>query len=324
MTSLLALVLALAPAADLTYRGTPRQPNPLAPSLPQLTEAEYTEIEGIIDRFILYDTGKLKGAAGKKALSDFLELGAEAIMPMIDGFNRAADMQHSCPAVIIGKRLSRLLGASQDTELLEYARENLGAGVTATRHLGVVKDLRLGCMLRKTYVLRSQAAFSLYPGQKPLASMSIGELADVAGKERGKNLKKVLSELEKRKGAKAFDTLAIAAAKADKDVQPFARSLLVRNLYRQSTKSLRERLQDERPEVRNAAVAVVAVRKLQWGFELINMLEDADAEVGQSVRKALVQLAGGRDFGPERSASQTERAAAVSRWREWWSMRKTP
>jgi hypothetical protein len=323
MSSFVALFLALVPATDLSYKGTPRQPNPLAPSLPTLTDAEYEEIDGIIDRFIQYDTGKLKGDDGKKALRDFMDLGPEATLSLIDGFNRAANLQHSCPAVIIGRKLSRLLGASQDAELLEYARENIGAGVTATRHMAVVKDLRVGCMLRKTAVLRSQAAFSLYPGHKPLASMSVGELAAAAGKEKGKNLKKVLAEVEKRKGTQAFETLALAAAKPDKEIQPFARSLLVRHLYRQSTKSLKERLQDERPEVRAAAVAAVTVRKLPWGFELINMLEDSDSQVRQSVRKGLVQLAGGRDFGPDTAASAGERAAAVSRWREWWSMRKT-
>jgi hypothetical protein len=323
MNSLVAVLLAVLPTADLTYKGAPRQPNPLAPSLPVLTEAEYAEIEGVIDRFILYDTGKLKGAEGNKAFSDFKALGAEAILPLIDGFNRAANLQHSCPAVIIGKKLARLLGASQDTELLTYARENIGAGVTATRHMGVVKDLRLGCMLRKTSVLRAQALASLGPGQKPLISMSVGELVDASRAELGSNLKKVLGELGKRPGKQAFDTLALAAAKEDKEIQPLARSLLVRQLYRSSTKVLKEKLQDERPAVRAAAVAVVTVRKLPWGFELINMLEDRDSQVAQGVRTALVQLAGGRDFGPDVSASASERAAAVSRWREWWSMRKT-
>jgi len=323
MGALVSLILTVVPAADISYKGTPRAPSPLASSLPLLTEAEYEEITGIIDRFILYDTGKLKGVDGRKALTDFTDLGPEAVLPLIDGFNRAANLQHSCPAVIIGKKLSRLLGASKDTELLEYARENIGAGVTATRHLGVVKDLRLGCMLRKTYVLRSAALVALSPGQQPLSTMSVGELTDAARRELGSNLKKVLGELEKRKGKEAFDTLALAAAKGDKDIQPFARSLLVRQLYRQSTKTLKERLQDDRPEVRAAAVTVVSVRKLPWGFELINMLEDSDSQVRQSVRKALVQLAGGRDFGPASAASASERAAAVSRWREWWSMRKT-
>ncbi len=153
--------------------------------------------------------------------------------------------------------------------------------------------------------------------------MSVGELADASKRELGKSLKKVLGELEKRKGKDAFDALALAASKSDKDVQPFARSLLVRQLYRQNTKLLKERLQDERPEVRLAAVTVITVRKLPWGFELINMLEDTDKQVGQAVRKALVQLAAGRDFGPETTSSTEDRAAAVSRWREWWSMRKT-
>ncbi len=299
------LAMVLIPAQDISYRGTPRPPNPLAPSLPLLTEAEYLEIEGIIDRFIQYDIGKLSGARGQQALRDFSQLGLEAVFPLIEGFNRAANLQHSCPAVIIGKKLARLLGSTRDPELLEFARENIGAGVTVGRHMNVVKDLRVGCMLRKTYVLRVQSAAALYPGQKPLRSMSVAELAAAAGREEGGNLKKVLGEVAQRSGPRAFETLAVAASKPDKDLQSFAQSLLVRNLYRLGTKGLREKLGDERPEVRVAAVTVVGVRKLPWGFELINLLEDTDPRVGQAARKSLVQLAQGSDFGPEPSVSPT-------------------
>src|SRR5687768_579453 len=64
-----------------------REPNPLAPSIPLLTKEETARIERIIQRFILYDVGKLPGAEGKKALADFQNLGPEAIFPLIDGFN---------------------------------------------------------------------------------------------------------------------------------------------------------------------------------------------------------------------------------------------
>src|SRR5215207_9250651 len=83
-----------------------RERHPLAPSLPRLTKAEEQKIEAIIDRMILADIGKLNGADTKKALDDFKTLGPEATFHLIDGLNRTANMESSCPAVIIAKKLS--------------------------------------------------------------------------------------------------------------------------------------------------------------------------------------------------------------------------
>jgi hypothetical protein len=318
LSSILTLALTLVPAQDSK---TPRPPHPLAPSIPLLTDKEYAEIDAIIERFIQYDIGKLKGPEGRKALADFLALGPEAVFPLIDGFNRAANMEHSCPAVLIAKKLSRILGASQDTELLEYARENLGADVTAKRHMNVVKDLRVACMLRKTYVQRLQASASL-PGQKPLRSMSLDTLIGAAEKEKGNNLRMVLGELEKRSGPKVIDTLMIAIAKPEKDIKAQAEASLLRHLSRMSAAALKTKLQDERPEVRAAVLIVAAGRKLPWGPEFIDQVPDTDDRVSQAARRALVQLARGSDFGPEANSSTTERSAAAGRWREWWSKRK--
>src|SRR5215213_914005 len=99
---LVTTVLLVAGGSNDPYAGRPR--NPLAPSLPQTTREEEAKFEKVIDRFILYDTGKLTGAEGKKALEDFHRLGPEAFFALVDGFNRAAGMEASCPSVIIGKR----------------------------------------------------------------------------------------------------------------------------------------------------------------------------------------------------------------------------
>src|SRR5260370_42166624 len=96
-TFFISLAMTLVPAQDAK---TPRPPHPLAPSLPLLTDKEYADIDAIIERFIQYDIGKLKGAEGRKALADFLALGPEAVFSLIDGFNRAANLEHSCPAVL--------------------------------------------------------------------------------------------------------------------------------------------------------------------------------------------------------------------------------
>src|SRR5436305_5203302 len=156
----LTLTLALLLAGDpVVGKDAPRKPNPFAPSLPELTEEEEEKLDQIIDRFIEHDIGKLTGEEGRRARKAFDRLGSEAIPALIRGLNKAAGIDHSCPAVVIGKKLARMLGSTNDTELLEYARENIGADVTQSRHMVVLKDLRVLCMLRKAEVNRRGPAF---------------------------------------------------------------------------------------------------------------------------------------------------------------------
>jgi len=42
--------------------------NPIAPSLPVLSEEEEDRLDGIVNRFMLFDTGNLAGPAGARAL----------------------------------------------------------------------------------------------------------------------------------------------------------------------------------------------------------------------------------------------------------------
>jgi len=142
----LALVLALTAATE--------KPHPLAPSLRLLSQAEYDAFDRIIERFVLYDTGKLPAAEGKQALSDFVNLPPEAIFCLIEGLNEAANMPASCPAVIIGKKISQIIVSSTDVQLLDFARENIGAGVTVRRHMVTIRDLQLRCTLRRSAVAR--------------------------------------------------------------------------------------------------------------------------------------------------------------------------
>jgi hypothetical protein len=175
---MLVLILGLGGGSDLDTR--PR--HSLAPSLPQLTKEEEAKIQKVIDRFIQYDIGKLGGAAGRKALDDFNKLGPEAIFQLIDSFNEAAGLEHSCPAVIIGKKIGRILNASSDLELLTFARETLGAGVSARRHMGTVKDLQFGILLRRGTVQRQLALAgngSTGSGKAPLTSSGQAPLTRV-------------------------------------------------------------------------------------------------------------------------------------------------
>jgi hypothetical protein len=122
---------------------TPRKRHPFAPSLIETTKEEEAKFDKIIDRFILADTGKLKGPEFKQAMEDFDKLPPESIFALIRGMNKAATINHSCPALTIAKRLHKQLRVSNDVELLTFSRQNIGAGVERSQHADAIKDLRL-------------------------------------------------------------------------------------------------------------------------------------------------------------------------------------
>ena len=311
----IAALLFLAGGAQ-DYRDRDR--HPLAPSLPRLTKEEEKKIETVIDRFIDYDIGKLKGDEGKKALDDFNRLGSEASFHLIEGLNRAANMESSCPAVIIAKKLNSILSKTDDLELLGFARENIGAGVTAKRHLNVLKDLQFAIILRRGAVQRQ----ALVQGTaKPLTSLSLADLDKMVSKESGAKLKAALTETEKRQGPKAVAVLIMGITNPDADIAKMSQGLLEKNLQRQPAEVLKELLKHDRTDVRIAAAQAIGAKKLRFGAELIVLLQDGDDAIRQAGRLALVQLAGA-DHGPAANASFDEREAALERWRAWWSRQR--
>jgi hypothetical protein len=327
----LVLVHPADPPKDLE---TARKPNPLAPSLRELTDEEEKALDEVIDRFIQYDSGQLKDTDGKKVVGDFQKLGPDAIPALIRGLNRAAKIDHSCPAVTIARKLARMLRASRDTELLEFARENVGAGVERSRHMNVIKDLRLICMLRKNQVINlglasegsapTQLKGTLVPAdpwKKGVARMTISELAEAAGKERGERLKTVLGELGQRKGDMVIAALGSAAATYDGDTQKQARELLDKQLAGLKSSEIKEKLKDDRAEVRAAAARVVARKKLPLETVLVDLLTDEEKVAWQAAHDALVRLSQGTDLGPGPNASDAERKEAAGKWRAWLQQR---
>jgi hypothetical protein len=131
---------------------TPRKPHPLAPSLPETTKTEEDRFDEIINRFIDADTGKLKGPEVKAALDDFRKLPPESVFALIRGLNKAAAIDDSCPALVIAKKLAMQMRSTNDKQLLQYTRENVGAGLTRSRHAAAIKDLRLGCAIRMSAI----------------------------------------------------------------------------------------------------------------------------------------------------------------------------
>jgi len=266
-----------------------RERHPLAPSLPVLTAEEEKQIQRVIDRFIHYEMGKLSAAEGKKALADLKALGPEAIPGLVHGLNRAANLGGSCPAVVIAARLELLLSATEDRKLLEFVRENVGLGVKQKRHLRSLEDVRLTCLLRKSYLVRNRIEYR--PPVSPLKKMTAAELAAAAEKERGPRRQTILKELAEREGGK---------------------ELVLKQFLRAGDEELKAQLKSDEAAVRLQAVEQIAERKLRYGAELIGLLGDRDAGVRRAAHRALVQLAGGQDFGGD----------AVERWRAWWDKQK--
>jgi hypothetical protein len=224
-----------------------------------------------------------------------------------------------------------MLSTSRDPELLEFARENIGAGVTQSRHMGVIKDLRVLCALRKGALGRedSRATVRTLPGTKAVGSarstagkrdvreMGLSELVEAAGSERGARLKAVLTELGQRRGEPVIGALGSAAATYEGDIQQQARELLARQLSGLNTNGLIEMLKDDRAEVRAAAARVVGSKGVHLEGELIDLLADPETIVRQQAHQALLAFSKGTDHGPKEDATAAELAGAQKQWREW-------
>jgi hypothetical protein len=310
------IVTSLLLAADKgpAHRGF--EPNPLAPSLPELTREEEDQLDEIINRFIKYDIGQLRNEEGKKALREFEKLGPEAIPAMIRGLNRAAKMNHSCPTSIIAKKLTRMLAASADKELLLFAQENVGAGVEKSLHAGILRELRLTCSTRRALVMRATPA-----GPPPLKYMATSKLSEIASNAQGTKLKDALIELEKRRGNDVIAGLATAALSSESDVAELGRNLLEKYLSRQDADLVRLKLKDTSPEVRKAAARAVAAKLPALTGSLIDLLGDEQADVREVAHQALVKMAR-EDFGPAADATRPQIEDAIRKWQTWWQARK--
>ncbi len=298
-----------------------RPRHPLAPSLPVLTDAENARYEAIINRFIEYDIGKLPKSQGEKAKLDFQRLPAESFFMLIEGFNRAAAMEDSCPAVVIGRKIALILKSTTDVDLLNFAKDNIGAGVKARRHMGTIKDLQLTCIIQKGNLQRQGLASPLgsRPGPAPALSSAIPAMTQAdfiaaAKNEQGPKLKAILAEADKRK---LFDVLVIAAARPETEAREIGQSFLDKNLAQKTAAQLKDLLNHSKPEARAAAAKAIGQRGLHFEKELIDRLADEISAVQQAARRALVQLSRGEDFGPAPEANTVEQTESLQRWRAW-------
>lgn len=301
---LLALAVTL-PAAD---QPTPRKASSIAPSLPALTREEEEKLDAIIDRFIQADTGRLKGAAAVKAKKEFDSLKSEAIPALLRGLQTAAKINHSCPVLMITKKLHNLLVGSDDNKLLEFARDEIGAAMHKSRHANTLRTLRVKLALRQNALARMKPAGP--------AGMTTSQLARAAGAEKGAKLEGVLRELEKRKGPEVLEGLARAARNSDAKASKAGRDSLDRFLTRQPVAQVKEAMKSKDAEVRKGAIRA-AVKHASLVPGVIDLLTEASQDIRAEARAALKSRSK-EDFGPEDDATIKEQQEAQKKWRAWW------
>jgi hypothetical protein len=262
----------------------------------------------------------LRGEEGKGALRDFQQLGSAAIPALIRGLNRAANIEGSCPAVVIAKKLGAMLRASNDPALMQFARENIGVGVSQSRHKGLLRELRVMCTARQRALGQRRAAPTPFSELEPASSPGVVEIRGTARTGRGPRPEQAPKETDPRGGTEALRALYTSVASAsDEKSKQAARDRMVQYLSRQNHDVVKETLNDSRAEVRAAAARVAGGKGPRFGAELIDLLGDEDEHVLQAVRQALTQLARGADFGPKRNASDADRRQAERSWRAWWA-----
>ena len=150
-----------------------------------------------------------------------------------------------------------------------------------------------------------------------MRDLGLSELIEAAGSEHGPRLKAALTELGRRHGEPVIAAIGAAAATYDGEVQELARDLLTRQLFNLSAKELKEKLKDDRAEIRAAAARVAGRKGTHLENELIELLTDEEGIVRQQAHQALVALGKGTDFGPKDAATEVERKEAQQKWRTW-------
>jgi hypothetical protein len=309
---------------------SPGDRSSIAPSLPALTEAEEARLDQTINGFIQADLGKTSPEERVKATTEFRNLGAEAVPALIRGLNHAATLEASCPAVTIARKLSAILRTSNDPELLVFARENIGAGVTYSKHRGLLNDLRVLCTRRRAAIGDRPVEMQAGPAQparletlapqESLAGISASLLlAEAARAEGGSRKTKLIEELAKRNDAQGIGEMTSLCRESDIKVRTMAREFLDRYLGCRSSTEIKEDFKSQQPEIRAAAARVTGRKGFDLKIELVDLLNDDDKEVRSAAHRALVRLTHGPDFGPKDSANEPERRTAAQQWRSWLS-----
>ncbi|HET6880334.1 MAG TPA: hypothetical protein VFI31_09275 [Pirellulales bacterium] len=280
----------------------------------------------IVDAFIQYDIGQLRGEKGAQANQGFLALqGDDAIPALVRGANKAAHLTQSCPIMVIANKLQQLLSQTSDQGMLRYALQHLdGSKGIYGQYIESLKA-QAKQLLRELdgtpeqpserVLNKGGTAGQLRRSKMPIEKWSKDDLLE-AITEEGVGAVQALEELKARKGNEYTAALAEAVTRVNDSLKPIARALLAQRLTRMTDDTLRAMLKGDDREVRAAAAYAVGYKGSPLYHELVETMKDRDATVALNAQQSLIKLSG-EDLGPAEGASYAERFAASKRWRLW-------
>ena len=311
MSYLLLILLILGQTVPITGK---REPNPLAPSLPLLSEAEEARYDKIVNQFIKYDLGQLPGAEGLKAKNDFLKLTSESIPALFRGLQISSKLEHSCPVAMISQKLKSFLLKSEDDELLDFARDELTSALEGSRHAPLLQDMRLGVTLRRKVVLANKPAVP-----KWLLSMTVAEMLKSLQEEENQQKHKLMAqELGRRGDHESLQGLGLFAVSFYPEVKEPSIKLLQEKMRKLKIGEMQEFLKDTNPLLRQKAAEAMGNLKATKGAEdLVPLLLDANGGVQKAAREALVKIGAGKDFGPIDFSNSESVRKSQSEWKRW-------
>jgi hypothetical protein len=158
--------------------------------------------------------------------------------------------------------------------------------------------------------------------EKPALSSGVAKACDELVNAKADEQLSMLVRLREAKDGDSTEAIALAIPKLSGDIQQQARDALTERLTRLPAAVLRDKFQDDNPEVRCAA-ALACGRKIakEHIVDLLQLLDDPEMAVVQSARVALTELSG-EDFGPSSDADRRGRGEAVTAWHKWWKERQ--
>jgi len=297
-----------------------RLPHPLAPTIAQLTEAEEDELDALIDRFMLFDIGRLPGPEGLKAQKDFEALKSDAIPALLRGLARSARLDHDCQVTVIAKKLRTLLRSTTDRQLLAFARDEADAA-DLRKHRGVITALKVG--------ITGQLAALDRAGTPPPPAYRDPRLANLTVEELRKKLAAkpsdpdwahaLLGELVQRNEPGVLEVLAMGASSTYPNVRVVGRKHLADWMAKRPSAQLASFLKHEQSEARRAAAVRLLASKDPAALAAIDLLTDPVPAVRQAVHAELVRQAKKDLQAPgETPESQSK---AVNAWKSWWQSR---
>ena len=317
----LSVIALLAPRADYTVGGE-------APS-DALPEDQYDKI---VDDFIQYDIGRLRGKPGQIANQRFQALKSPRAIPALcRGAIKASRIPASCPIIVISSKLGSLLRSTNDQEMLQHALDHLdppgpraayGTYLNNLRQIANEQLERLGGKPggQSSSLRGGGTASQLRRSRLELDDWSHDDLAEAVVQEQGTRLLQVLEELRDRKGSVYTEALAHAITVVDDDVKPIARGLLASRLIRMTDRTLKAKIKDSNPDVRAAAALAIGYKGSPLYEDLVAALRDKSALVAKNAHDVLVKMSG-EDYGPAEGASGMQWFHASKRWEAWLETR---